>query len=192
MYQFLVDAWDALRLKFYPVAHYRYPLSITTLVLLTLGLINAASLPPYVIGPQAGIISFAVCLTVLRWLILCVVMKIFLSPLSRLWEWCGYILITEALLMPLVVLCYWPEMMYLPSFIWLVWIMIVQFTGLIRISKAKVGQIVLAYVVYFFGASMASGMLLFVFFNVGWLDLEASLQALKPFMDQVVSDFGMQ
>ena len=118
MYQFLVDAWTALRLKFYPITHYRYPLSITILVLFTLGLINTASTSSLLIGSQVGLISFFFALTVVRWLILCLVMKVFLSPAnSSPMQWCGYVLVTEALMMPLLALIYWPEIMVMPSFL---------------------------------------------------------------------------
>lgn len=183
MYQFLVDAWATLRLKFYPVTHYRYSLSITVLVLLTLGLINAASMPPFFTGTQAGLIGFAITLTVLRWLTLCLVMKNFLSPNSSLLAWSGYILVTEALMMPLVMLLYFPEIMAVPGFLWLGWIMTVQLIGFIQISKLKPSKIILAYVLYFFCAIFAGTILLFVFFNMGWLDLESTLKSMEQFMN---------
>ena len=179
MYQFLVDAWTALRLKFYPITHYRYPLSITILVLFTLGLINTASTSSLLIGSQVGLISFFFALTVVRWLILCLVMKVFLSPAnSSPMQWCGYVLVTEALMMPLLALIYWPEIMVMPSFLWLSWIMLVQFVGFIQISKHKPGKIILAYIVYFLVAGIAGVIILGIFYSMNWLSIEAFLRAL--------------
>ena len=191
MYQFLVDAWTALRLKFYPITHYRYPLSIIIAILFTLGLINAASTPPLFIGSQVGLISFFITLTILRWLVLCLVMKVFLSPAnSSPMQWCGYVLVTEALMMPLLALIYWPEIMVMPSFLWLSWIMLVQFVGFIQISKHKPGKIILAYIVYFLVAAIAGAILLSIFFSMNWLDMEASLKAMRQYLnipDTVIS-----
>ena len=159
MYQFLVDAWTALRLKFYPITHYRYPLSITILVLFTLGLINTASTSSLLIGSQVGLISFFFALTVVRWLILCLVMKVFLSPAnSSPMQWCGYVLVTEALMM-------------------------VQVVGFIQISKHKPGKIILAYIVYFLVAAIAGAILLSIFFSMNWLDMEASLKAMQQYLN---------
>lgn len=184
MYQFLVDAWAALRLKFYPLKHYRYSLSITIPILFTLGLINAAPTSPSSTGYLVGLISYFIALTVLRWLVLCLVMKVFLSPAnSSPMQWCGYVLVTEALMMPLLALIYWPEIMVMPSFLWLSWIMLVQFVGFIQISKHKPGKIILAYIVYFLVAAIAGAILLSIFFSMNWLDMEASLKAMQQYLN---------
>lgn len=184
MYEFLVDMWAVLRLKFYPKAHYRYPLIIIVLVLLTLGLINAASMPPLFDGYQAGVIGFSIALTTLRWLILSLIMKRFLSPAnSSLLEWKGFILVTEALMMPLVVLFYWPEAMAIPGFLWLGWIMLVQLLGLVQISQQKLSKVIIAYIVYFLCASMAGTVLLFIFFSMDWLNMENMIKAMEQMMD---------
>ena len=179
MYQFLVDAWAALRLKFYPLKHYRYSLSITIPILFTLGLINAAPTSPSSTGYLVGLISYFIALTVLRWLVLCLVMKVFLSPAnSFLTEWGGYALVTEALIMPLFAVFYWPEIMAILGFLWLSWIMLVQFIGFIQISKHKPGKIILAYIIYFLVAGIAGVIILGIFYSMNWLSIEAFLRAL--------------
>ena len=80
--------------------------------------------------------------------------------------------------MPLFAVFYWPEIMAILGFLWLSWIMLVQFIGFIQISKHKPGKIILAYIIYFLVAGIAGVIILGIFYSMNWLSIEAFLRAL--------------
>jgi membrane-associated HD superfamily phosphohydrolase len=182
MYQFFLDAWAALRLRFYPKTHYRYSPLIIVPVLLTLGLINMANMSQF-LGHQAGITVFILALTVLRWGILGMTMQTILGYYSKQpGQWYGYVLVTEALILPMIAMLYWPQALATAGSFWLIWTMVVQVSGFVRISQQNVFKVALAYIIYFLVTSLAGGMLLLVFNTMGWLDINSMAQSFQQIL----------
>ncbi|PIT18131.1 hypothetical protein BGI32_01425 [Snodgrassella alvi] len=185
MYQFFLDAWAALRLRFYPKTHYHYSPLTTFAVLLALGLINMANISQ-LLGHQAGITAFILALTVLRWSILSMTIEIILGYYNKQpGQWYGYVLVTEALLLPMIAMLYWPQALATLGSFWLIWTMVVQVSGFVRISQQNVFKVALAYIIYFLITSLAGGMLLFIFSAIGWLDINSMTQTFQQMLTTI-------
>jgi hypothetical protein len=192
MYQFFLDAWTALRLRFYPKTHYHYSLLIIVPVLLALGLINMANMSQ-LLGQQTGITVFILALTVLRWGILSKTMQVILGYYSKQpGQWYGYVLVTEALILPTIAMLYWPQALAMPGSFWLIWTMVVQAFGFVRISQQNIFKVALAYIIYFIVTSLAGGMLLFIFSTMGWLDINSMAQAFQQMLTIPASETGIR
>ncbi|KDN12254.1 hypothetical protein BGI40_02305 [Snodgrassella communis] len=192
MYQFFLDAWAALRLRFYPKTHYHYSLLIIVPVLLALGLINMANMSQ-ILGQQIGITVFILALTVLRWGILSKTMQVILGYYNKQpGQWYGYVLVTEALILPTIAMLYWPQALAMPGSFWLIWTMVVQAFGFVRISQQNIFKVALAYIIYFIVTSLAGGMLLFIFSTMGWLDINSMAQAFQQMLTIPAAETGIR
>ncbi|WP_239428144.1 hypothetical protein [Snodgrassella communis] len=192
MYQFFLDAWAALRLRFYPKTHYHYSLLIIVPVLLALGLINMANMSQ-LLGQQTGITVFILALTVLRWGILSKTMQVILGYYNKQpGQWYGYVLVTEALILPTIAMLYWPQALAMPGSLWLIWTMVVQAFGFVRISQQNIFKVALAYIIYFIVTSLAGGMLLFIFNTMGWLDINSMAQAFQQMLTIPTAETGIR
>jgi membrane-associated HD superfamily phosphohydrolase len=192
MYQFFLDAWVALRLRFYPKTHYHYSLLIMVPVLLALGMINMANMSQ-LLGQQTGITAFILALTVLRWGILSKTMQVILGHYNKQpGQWYGYVLVTEALILPTIAMLYWPQALAMPGSFWLIWTMVVQAFGFVRISQQNIFKVALAYIIYFIVTSLAGGMLLFIFSTMGWLDINSMAQAFQQMLTIPASETGIR
>ncbi|MCO6507832.1 MAG: hypothetical protein J6578_03455 [Snodgrassella sp.] len=192
MYQFFLDAWAALRLRFYPKTHYHYSLLIIVPVLLALGLINMANMSQ-LLGQQTGITVFILALTVLRWGILSKTMQVILGYYNKQpGQWYGYVLVTEALILPTIAMLYWPQALAMPGSLWLIWTMVVQAFGFVRISQQNIFKVALAYIIYFIVTSLAGGMLLFIFSTMGWLDINSMAQAFQQMLTIPAAETGIR
>lgn len=192
MYQFFLDAWAALRLRFYPKTHYHYSLLIIVPVLLALGLINMANMSQ-ILGQQIGITVFILALTVLRWGILSKTMQVILGYYNKQpGQWYGYVLVTEALILPTIAMLYWPQALAMPGSLWLIWTMVVQAFGFVRISQQNIFKVALAYIIYFIVTSLAGGMLLFIFSTMGWLDINSMAQAFQQMLTIPAAETGIR
>ena len=178
MYAFLLDAWAVLRMRFKTAAEYRYSVPVVLAVLLLLSLIGAVSMVP-VFGNTPAMIGLAVILTVLKWLILSRVMQGFLhyqgAPNVPLY---GFILLTEALAIPMLLLWYLPGLALL-GMVWQFWIFWVQINGLVRLSGSTGLMVVLGYLIYFAAVVVAGMAVLGLFFAVGWVDMQMLTDAMQ-------------
>ena len=130
-------------------------------------------------GLSAGTAAFAVGNTVLRWWVLSRCMRMVLHyfgsprlPLS------GYVLVTEALILPSVLVFYLPETA--PFWLlWNAWAFWVQAIGFHHLSRQHVGKILLAYLLYALVSSVAGAVLMLLLVQAGWLDINLIMQNLE-------------
>lgn len=177
LYHFLRDMWDILRLRYKTPADYRYSPPVAAAVLLLLGLVNAAATAP-VFGKSTAAVVFAVLLTVLKCGVLSITMAQILSRNgNRLPLW-GFVLVSEALSVPLLALFYAPALASVGLF-WQIWIFWVQALGLIKMSGRPGWQVILGYLAYAMLAVLAGSALMMVFAQAGWLDLNALAEQAK-------------
>ncbi|MFV2029989.1 hypothetical protein [Neisseria sp. S1] len=183
LYHLLRDMWDVLRLRYREPEHYRYtPPAIFGILLLT-GAVNAAGMSP-LFGNSNGAIGFTLLLSVSKWLVLARVMSRLLhyygSPKLPL---LGFILITEALVIPSLAVMYVPALAFAGLF-WQVWIFWVQIIGLSRMSGQSGLKILIGYIVYLM-VMLVVGMLILTLFNqMGWLDLHALSEQVNSMMQE--------
>ena len=109
LYVFVRDMWDVLRLRYRSPETYLYSPLVMAAVLLLLGVVNAASMSP-LFGSGAAAVCLSVILVIVKWLVLSRSMRKVLhyygAPRLPLW---GFILVSEALLLPLLLLQFWLE-----------------------------------------------------------------------------------
>ena len=102
LYVFVRDMWDVLRLRYRSPETYLYSPLVMAAVLLLLGVVNAASMSP-LFGSGAAAVCLSVILVIVKWLVLSRSMRKVLhyygAPQLPLW---GFILVSEALLLPLL------------------------------------------------------------------------------------------
>ena len=187
LYHLLRDMWDILRLRYKHPAEYRYTLPTIAAVLLLIGLVNAAGMAP-VFGKSAGMIAFAVLLTVVKWLLLGYVMRATLSYFGseRLPLW-GFILASEALVIPALAMFYLPALGFVGLF-WQVWTFWVQAIGLMKMGRVSGMRVILGYVVYALLLMVVGALLLAAFGQLGLIDL----QALADQMNTIMNESGAQ
>ncbi|MCX8749758.1 hypothetical protein J3U75_10345 [Snodgrassella sp. B3088] len=192
MYQFFIDTWAALRMQFYPKTHYRYSPFVFIAVLLALGLMSIANMSPF-LGHQSGISAFIMVLTVLRWAVLSFSMQSILSYYNRQpGQWYGYILVTEALTLPMVAILYFPHALAMPGMAWMIWTIVVQVGGFVRISQQNVFKVALAYIVYCFITCLAGSVILLIFSGMGWLDLNTMAQSFQQMVTLPAAENGLR
>lgn len=183
MYSFLLDAWAAIRLHFSPPEHYRYPLAITCGVLLATAAVNAATMTPW-FGHDDGAVVLIFCLTILKWLTLSLSMNVVLHYYgSPKINWYGYILLTEALIIPMIAVFYFPRLLAFPSILWKTWIIVVQIFGIMQLSKQNISKILLAYLVYGLMVIVTSYLLINVFVSMDWLDRKTITKLMQTMMN---------
>lgn len=179
MYSFFLDALAALRLRFYPSAHYRYNGAVIYGILLVTGMVNAAAMAP-LFGHSNGAVAFALCLTVLKWLCLSLAMRWILAIKGgSKHNWSGYVLLTEALIFPAIAALYWPQALGLATIMWETWIMVVQLFGFMRISQQNGLKVIAGYVLYFVMILIGGTLLMTLFNSLGWLDLQTLMKEMQ-------------
>lgn len=171
LYQFMRDMWAVLRLRYKKPEEYRYSLPVNLAVLLLIGIVNAAASSP-LFGKSTPLVVFAVLLTVLKCAVLSRVMSAVLrrpeSPALPFW---GFVLVTESLSVPLLLLFYFPSLAGVGLF-WQIWIFWVQIIGFIQISGQKGGKVAIGYVAYAFTTLIGGTLLILLFAQAGWLDVQ--------------------
>ena len=186
LYVFLKDMWDILRLRYKNPADYFYTLPVILAILLLLGMINAADMSP-LLGVSTAAVVFGVLATVIRWLILSRVMRYVLSikgaPRLPLW---GFILASEALMIPALLVFYIPQITPLLMF-WKTWAFGAQAVGLMKMGQVKVWTVFKGYLLYFCCIVLIIGILIQLFTLAGWFDKATLMQnfnALTAAMEQ--------
>ncbi|MGB4881513.1 MAG: hypothetical protein WBO82_00520 [Neisseria sp.] len=171
LYKFLSDALSALRLRFAPPVHYRYAPVVVIAILLLMAAVNAVGMTP-VFGNSNGALGFALCLTILKVFVLARSMTITLNYFGGTrFQLMGFILVTEALMIPTLLIYYVPQMAVVALF-WQVWTFWVQVIGLMRISGQPVGKVLIGYFVYLVALMLIGSLFMALFVQVGWLDLQ--------------------
>lgn len=179
MYSLFLDAWAALRLRFAPADHYRYPVVVVAVALLTTGAVNAAAAAP-LFGNNSGNLLFFLALSVLKWGVLSISMSVVLhyfgAPKMRLF---GFIAMTEFLLVPSVAVLYHPQSLGMLGMIWQSWILVVQMIGLARLSGLPAYRVLLGYAAYLGAILLLGGLMAALFHATGLLDLNAMMAAMQ-------------
>ena len=192
MYQFFLDACAALRLRFYPKTHYRYNPLIFVTVLLALGLMNMAYMSQ-ILGRQTGITIFIIVLTMVRCGILSMAMEIILGYYNKQpGHWYGYVLTTEVLTLPTLAILYWPQVLAAPGSLWLLWALVVQICGFVRISQQNIFKVFLGYITYYLMFFLAIGILLLLFSIMGWVDINNMPDAYRQILEAKSAGTGMR
>lgn len=181
LYDFLKDMWDILRLRYKNPADYFYTLSVILAILLLLGMINAADMSP-LLGVSTAAVVFGVLVTVIRWLILSRVMRYVLSingaPRLPLW---GFILASEALMIPALLVFYIPQITPLLMF-WKTWAFGAQAVGLMKMGQVKVWTVFKGYLLYFCCMVVIIGIFIQLFTLAGWFDKATLMQNFNALM----------
>ena len=181
LYVFLKDMWDILRLRYKNPADYFYTLPVILAILLLLGMINAADMSP-LLGVSTAAVVFGVLVTVIKWLILSRVMRYVLSingaPRLPLW---GFILASEALMIPALLVFYVPQITPLLMF-WKTWVFWVQAVGLMQMGQVKVWTVFKGYLLYFCCMFLIIGILIQLFTLAGWFDKATLMQNFNALM----------
>ena len=186
LYDFLKDMWDILRLRYKNPADYFYTLPVILAILLLLGMINAADMST-LLGVSTAAAVFGVLVTVIKWLILSRVMRYVLSGngAPRL-PLLGFILASEALMIPELLVFYVPQITPLLMF-WKTWVFWVQAVGLMQMGQVKVWTVFKGYLLYFCCMVLIIGILIQLFTLAGWFDKATLMQnfnALTAAMEQ--------
>ena len=181
LYDFLKDMWDILRLHYKNPADYFYTLPVILAILLLLGMINAADMSP-LLGVSTAAVVFGVLATVIRWLILSRVMRYVLSikgaPRLPLW---GFILASEALMIPALLVFYIPQITPLLMF-WKTWAFGAQAVGLMKMGQVKVWTVFKGYLLYFCCMVVIIGIFIQLFTLAGWFDKATLMQNFNALM----------
>lgn len=184
MYALLIDALAALRLRFAPAEHYRYPWPVLLAAVVLLGVIHAAGIAP-VFGSSPGAVAFSVLLMGLKWLLLArmmaLVVQYYGSPKHSL---LGFVAATEVLALPQLALLYWPDELGLVVRIWYSWIIVVQLLGFGRLSGQGMLKVLLGYLAFWAAFLVAAMLLLLLFAATGLLDVEAIGQQVQQILAQ--------
>lgn len=179
----LRDARDVLLFRFYPIDHYRYGLPVMLMLMVAVGVVNALMLKP-MLGNGQSVMMLGFVFALLKWLLLTrattSILQYFGSP--RI-PFLGYALLTESLVLPLLLLPYFPEMAMIFQ-LWNLWIFWAQLIGFARISQQPISKVLIAYVVYFI-LVMAFGLIMLGLFNLGgWLDMTELQKNIEKLMKQ--------
>ena len=178
LYVFVRDMWDVLRLRYRSPETYLYSPLVMAAVLLLLGVVNAASMSP-LFGSGAAAVCLSVILVIVKWLVLSRSMRKVLhyygAPRLPLW---GFILVSEALLLPLLLVLYVPALAAF-ALLWQAWVFVVQVRGLMWMGNATVGRVLVGYLLYGFGVLCVGTVILMLFIAAGWLDMETLNQNLQ-------------
>lgn len=181
MYRFFLDALAAIRLRFFNLSHYRYPLTVIVAILFTLSVFNTAAASP-VFGTNVSVLFFWLVITTVKWLLLNMVMRLLSSrPEQAADNWRGYIMLTDALIFPAILSFYWPQLALI-NMCWQIWIMIVQFVGFKRISQVNGLKLMGAYLVYGVLYLLCAVTIFVWFCQLGLLDLATIQQNLEQLM----------
>ncbi len=200
MYQFLLDAWATLRMRYKPQETYRYHVTVVVAILLALSFVNAslfnmnaqtmlakasdllpagqAALSP-IFASHSDIVVTAFAFTVLKWFVLTLTLQKVLGYYgAKNLQLLGFIFITEALVLPEILLFYAPNLAMV-GVIWSFWTFFVQINGVVYLSGVKPFKVVIGYLAYFM-MIMITGMMLAGLLSVfGFVDSEAAVAILE-------------
>ena len=174
LWNFILDGVNAFRLRFKPLEEYRYHWSTLVGIMLLLGL--QKYLVFYVlIGISPALLLYCIIGIFLHCAILAETMKRVLKiTQNRDISLFSFILLTEALLLPLVLLLFLPQdspLQFLKLFFSL-WFFVVQVVGLVWHSKATVLKVLVGYLLYAVIVFMALLTLLTIFHQLGGISSE--------------------
>lgn len=179
MLRFLSDLSSIARLRFQPSTHYHYALPTLFLAFIILSSVNAALFAPYLPAEKPVIWAVVAAITLVKWLCLAFTMQIFLHYQgAKKMNLIGFILLSECLNIPMLLLAYAPQFALMGMF-WQFWAIWVQLKGLIFFSKLNGLWIILAYILYFFFATLISIPVLGIFVSGGWLDVHEVLNHME-------------
>lgn len=177
------DAFYALTFRYKPALGYLYGLPVFLAVALAIGVTHAVTIMP-ALGNTIAVFAFGVILGIGRWLLLtrCMtsVLHYFGTPQI---PFIGYTLATEALVLPNILLFYYPDLSPFLTF-WNIWIFWAQLAGFAQISGQKGRSLVCAYLTYFATSALFSGLIFALFLGAGWLDTDILLTTLKQYIEQ--------
>ena len=172
------DAAAIVRLRYRPAEEYRYGAPVVAAVLLALGVIHSAAVAP-LIGSGYGTVALSVLMIGVRWLALsqCIsaVLHYFGAPRLPLR---GYILASEALALPTLLVLYLPELAPL-SLLWGLWTFWAQAIGLMRLGGQRGSRVLLGYLAGLLVMGIAYLMLFGIFAAAGWIDMEQALRNMQ-------------
>lgn len=177
------DARKVTMLRFEPAEHYRYGLPVFVMVMVAVGCVNLAGITP-LLGNSAQTIFFAILMAVTRWLVLTRVAAEILRPnrnAPRI-PFLGYTLMTEAMVIPNVLLFYVSELTMVLMF-WNAWIFWVQAIGFYHISQQKWTKILWVYLIYWVGSVLLLALFLMMLVQAGWFDINE----IKANFDQLMN-----
>ena len=160
------DAAAIVRLRYRPAEEYRYGAAVTAAVLLALGAIHSAAAAP-LIGSGYGTVALSHCIAA--------VLHYFGSPKLPLR---GYILASEALALPTLLVMYLPDLAPL-SLLWGLWTFWAQAIGLMRLGGQRGSRVLLGYLAGLFVMGIAYLLLFGIFAAAGWLDMEQALRNMQ-------------
>lgn len=183
MYRLIADAWGLMRLNFKPAADYAYPLPVIAAALLVVGAVNAAGVAPW-FQQEYGIAALMFVLHVLKWPVFSWAANVVLGYYGRQkHHFAGYILASEILVVPALLLLYWPEA-GLPVMLWQMWAFAATMLGLVKLSETSVWKVLLAHVAGLVLMLPVMLLVLVVFAQTGWLDLERFNHVVLEMMQQ--------
>ena len=180
--QFFSDAGQVLRLRFREAGEYRYPLPLCLAVLAAVGAVQTPAAVPF-FGSGHATLAFIMLLSLLRCVLLARAMSAVLAYFggTRL-PLFGYSVLTEALILPSVLVFYLPQTAPVWLF-WSAWIFWVQCIGFYHIGKQGAGKVLLGYLAYFVATMMVGALLLSLFIMAGWFDLAVLQENLMKFSE---------
>lgn len=183
MYRLIADAWGLMRLNFKPAAEYAYPLPVIVGALLVIGAVNAAGVAPW-FQQEYGIAGLMFAVHVLKWPVCSWAVNVVLGYYGKQkHNFAGYILASEILVVPGLLLLYLPELGWLVM-LWQMWAFVVTVLGLVKLSETSVWKVLLAHVAGFVLMLPVMLVVLLVFAQTGWLDLERFNSIVLEMMQQ--------
>ncbi len=200
MYHFLLDAWAVLRMRFKPQDEYRYSLPVVIAILAALTLINAsalginsnnmlqsatelqpageASLLP-IFSSHIHLILTALAFTILKLVVLCFSLQKVLGYFgSNKLQLMGFIFITEALMIPEILLIYAPSLAIV-GIIWQFWTFLVQINGVVYFSGLPPFRVVIGYIAYFVLMLFSGVILAAILTATGLINLDAAINIVE-------------
>ena len=93
----------------------------------------------------------------------------------------GLYLVSEALLLPLLLVLYVPALAVF-ALLWQAWVLWCRCVGLMWMGNATVGRVLVGYVLYGIGVLCVGTVILMLFIAAGWLDMETLNQNLQALM----------
>ncbi|OAM27130.1 MULTISPECIES: hypothetical protein [Eikenella] len=169
MYRLISDAANLMRLQLRPADEYVYPLHDMLGALVVVAAVNTAMMTPLVSG-QYGLMALMFCLQLVKWPVFSTVMDKLLGAMSgrRVWLW-GFVLVSEVLAVPLLLVVYVPHLALLGN-IWSMWGTVATIIGFARLGGVRVWQVLLGYVLSFCVLFVVAGLLWVLFVTLGVVD----------------------
>ncbi len=183
MYRIVADAANLMRLQVKPPAEYTYLLSAVVGALLAIGAVNAASIAPWFQG-QYGFAAFMFCLHVLKWPFFSWMINQMLKRRGEVKQnYAGLVLASELLTVPVLLNLYVPQAGFLVM-LWQSWAFVATVLCLSKLSEAGILKVLLGYFLGFVFLLPAGLVLLLLFAQLGWVDLEQMNAAMQEMMQQ--------